>query len=182
METFVDIIGYEGLYQISNFGKVRSLDRKVNHPWVKVAIKKGKMMKTGIKNGYAVILLQKNGIEKHYLIHRLVALHFIPNPENKPEVNHKNGNKLDNRATELEWATRKENHQHALNTGLNYFRLKGLRGTESPNAKLNDEIVRDIRLKFSSGKETVMNLAKKYGIDRSTIYYIIKRRIWKHLD
>lgn len=109
-EIYRDIPGYEGLYQISNYGNIKSLPRKRC---------KGCILKPYYpKNGYPHVMLSKNGIEKCYKVHRLVAEVFIPNPDKKPEVNHKNANKSDNKAENLEWCTTFENYAHARNMGL----------------------------------------------------------------
>lgn len=110
MEVWRDIAGYEGQYQVSNLGNVRTLsDRHGNQR----LIKPGKDSK-----GYLRIGLVKNGQRKTFSVHRLVAQAFIPNPLNLPEVNHVKGIKDDNRASELEWTTSSENMTHAFKTGL----------------------------------------------------------------
>lgn len=108
-EIWKDIEGYEGIYQVSNMGRVRSLTRKV---WNYT--KPGRILSPGAKeNGYLHVALN-NGEkrEKHAHIHRLVAAAFIPNPDNLPEVNHKNYDKKDNRVENLEWCTSRYNKAH----------------------------------------------------------------------
>lgn len=117
-EVWKDIAGYEGAYQISNFGRVKSLEREVNIRLFNVGLTKRKvpeLIRKQIiyKNGYVGVQLHKQQKVKLHLIHRLVAQAFLPNPENKPEVNHKNGDKLDNRVENLEWVTASENEQHS---------------------------------------------------------------------
>lgn len=103
-EIWKDIKGYEGLYQISNFGRVKSLKRMINKRRCEEIIKKPSL---GGK-GYYRLPLCKNGINKYYFIHRLVADAFIPNPENKPTVDHIDRNKINNYVNNLRWATYKE--------------------------------------------------------------------------
>lgn len=101
-EVWKDITGYEGLYQVSNSGRVQSLPRE-NMCVNRVYIRKGKVLKgSPDKDGYLCVHLSKNGIERKFLVHRLVAKHFIPNPNNSQQVNHKNEIVNDNRASNLE--------------------------------------------------------------------------------
>ena len=110
-EKWKDIRGYEGYYQISNLGRVKSLDRAVVYSDGRVRKFPGKIMAlTDISNaGYIVVSLQKNNIREKFTIHKLVASHFCPNPDNKPIVNHLDENKLNNRSDNLCWATYTEN-------------------------------------------------------------------------
>lgn len=113
-----DIIGYENYYQISNLGNVRSLDRKI-HFNKGISIKKGQLLKPVLtRKDYLKVALSKESKEKRFYIHRLVAEAFIPNHENKPQINHINGNKLDNTVENLEWCTNFENQRHAIKYGL----------------------------------------------------------------
>ena len=116
MELWKDIPNYESLYQASNLGRIRSLDH-VRKNGTNSYIQKGKILKFN-KNysGYYQVRLSKNGIAKTYRVNRLVALTFIDNPLNKETVNHKDGDKLNNKVENLEWATRKEqtNHMHKI--------------------------------------------------------------------
>lgn len=110
-EIWRDIEGYEGLYQVSNLGRIKSFISQRN--------KKEKILHpSNDKDGYLFIGLYKNGNQKPKRVHRIVAGNFIPNTNNKPQVNHINGDKKDNRVENLEWCTCKENIVHAWEEGL----------------------------------------------------------------
>lgn len=124
MEIWKDIENYEGLYQVSNLGRVRRVDSEVN-TGIKNSEKricKGGMLKQNLKrNGYLSVDLSKEQKVKTISVHRLVAKAFILNDdENKNQVNHINANKQDNRVENLEWVTPQENHNHAKENGLHY--------------------------------------------------------------
>ncbi len=113
-EIWKDIIEYEGHYQISNMGRVKSLERIFISQNNAIMPIKEKILKGGYMTaGYKSVVLCKNKIQKSFSIHRLVAIAFIPNPENKPQVNHKNGIRDDNREVNLDWMTNSENGLHS---------------------------------------------------------------------
>lgn len=130
-EEWKDIKNYEGLYQVSNLGKVKSLERTKSNGKGLVKIKE-RILTQNITNwGYYRVALYKNGTRKYYKVHRLVAEAFISNPNNKEQVNHIDGNKLNNNVDNLEWNTRIENMNHTRVNGLcgnnmnsNYILLK----------------------------------------------------------
>ena len=105
IEVWKDIPDYEELYQISNYGNIKNK-------------KRNNYLKGGIKRGYREVILFKNNKNNYKLVHRLVAENFIPNPDNLPQVNHKDGNKLNNNLDNLEWCSRSENMKHAYKLGL----------------------------------------------------------------
>lgn len=110
-EIWKDVVGYEGLYQVSNFGKVKSLNYK------RLGVQRDMTLRdTSV--GYFMVLLRKNGKGASKYVHRLVADAFLDNPEDKKCVNHKDGDKHNNLAENLEWVTYKENTVHAVCTGL----------------------------------------------------------------
>lgn len=113
-EEWRDIPGYEGLYQVSNMGRVKSLDRTITRSDNKVFFIPGKIRKPQLWGaGYQMIRLVNNNIAKMFTIHRLVALAFIPNPNNLPYVNHKDENRCNNKLSNLEWCT----HSYNINYG-----------------------------------------------------------------
>lgn len=108
-EIYRDIIGYEGLYQISNFGNVKSLERITSDGR---RIKERFLNFTNTKDGYFRVILCKNKISKAFLVHRLVAQAFIPNTNNLPQINHKDENHINNNVNNLEWCTAKYNSNY----------------------------------------------------------------------
>lgn len=118
-EEWRDIPGYEGVYQASNLGRIKSLDVVMelrSGPF----IHKGRVLKLrqGTTSPYLLVSLSNSGKRKMHLVHRLIALTYIENNDSKPEVNHINGNKFDNRPENLEWVTSSENKLHAYEQGL----------------------------------------------------------------
>jgi len=127
VEIWKDIKGYEGTYQVSNKGRVRSVDRAVLNKNYQVNYVKGKMLANIFdKDGYKQVSLYKKGTQKEFKIHRLVALTFIEKIDGKDCVNHKNCIKTDNNANNLEWCTTQENTEHAKANGL-YMKAAAVR-------------------------------------------------------
>lgn len=144
-EIWKDIPGYEGKYQASNLGRIKSLSRMVRflNKHGKEFFKKNpeKIIKTDKKingAGYQGIVFGDHRCDS---VHRIIAKTWLENPENKQCVNHKNGNKTDNRVENLEWCTQKENNRHAWKTGLNenVRRVKSLAwsGDRNPQSKVS---------------------------------------------
>lgn len=176
IEKWKKIKGYEKLYEISSFGRVKSLPRVSLLPnggkrYYPVIIRKNG------KNiwGYENVDLYKNGVGKMITIHRLVAIAFIPNPDNNPQVNHKDGVKTNNNVNNLEWVTRSENQLHAFKT----FRKK-LYGEDSSNNKLKEVEVLKVyeMLKDGKSQEEIANI---FNVGQSLISLIANGKRWSHI-
>ncbi|HDX9500157.1 TPA: HNH endonuclease [Bacillus thuringiensis] len=139
-------------------------------------MRKGRELSVSIgKTGYKVIGLYCKGKQKMYKVHRLVALAFIPNPENKNIINHINGDKTNNFVENLEWTTQKENIRHAFDAGLSK------QGNIHYKAKLTEDDVRWIREHYVPRHPEfgVTAIAKKFSMNKATISAIINNKIWK---
>lgn len=125
-EEWLPVVGLENYYEVSSFGNVRSLDRKINGNGESKYLKNGRLMTQfrTPKDYCRLQLVTEEGCQKNYMVHRLVAQAFIPNPEEKPEVNHKDGNKSNNHKENLEWVTECENILHAYESGLKKPQIK----------------------------------------------------------
>ena len=124
-EIWKDIPGYEGYYQASNLGRIKSLDRQFVNTYGGLRFYHGRILRqSNLLGNYQKVTLKKNRHgSKQWQVHRLIAITFIPNPENKPEINHINRQPNDNKIENLEWCTRSENVKHFYRTG-GYFRYK----------------------------------------------------------
>lgn len=159
-EEWRDIGGYEGLYQISNYGRVKSFARGT--VIVRIPAISG--------DGYLYISTSKNGVHKNLKIHRLVAQAFVPNPEALPCVNHIDGNKLNNLPANLEWCTVAENNRHAIAAGLNV----------RANRKLTPDAIRYIR--ENPERFTYKQLGEMFEVSPNLILGIRKNRFYKDVE
>jgi hypothetical protein len=178
IEDWKDIAGWEGLYAVSSNGRIKSYDRLVTELNGKTRTHKGRLVtlkKTGRYHGVSLFL---HGVGQRYYAHRLVAEAFIPNPDGRPEVNHKDGNKFNNCVLNLEWATRSENAKHAFAMGL-MEPPPARKGESQHSAKLTEHDVNQIRKTFKPGMGRL--LAQKYGVTPPSIYGVINGRTWQHV-
>ena len=173
-EIWKPILGFEQFYEISNLGNIKSLPRTAKAKNGNFYLRKERILKPCLKPIYESVNLCGIHNRRQEYIHRLVAETFIPNPNNKPQVNHINGLKTDNRVENLEWCTHKENMTHAKEKGLK----KQTYGTNNPNAKLTKEQVIKIRESYSDGILNMPQLAIKYGVSCSLISGIVNRKIY----
>ena len=168
-ELWATIAGFED-YEISTLGRVRS------HKYQRSSILKPRIT----HDGYVWYSLSKNGKGYTRRANRLVAEAFIPNPENKPTVNHIDGDKLNNTVENLEWMTKEEQMRHAYSNGLK----KPVRGVLQGNSVLTEDEVREIRrvYKGHDPEYGMKALAKKYGVSEPTIDKCVRRVSYKNVD
>jgi len=178
-EIWKDITDYEGYYQVSNLGRVRSLDREVRTSNGRTILRLGKLisLKPHSKRKYSEINLYRSGKGKASKVHRLVAQAFIPNPENKPVVNHLNGIKNNNRVENLEWCNQSRNAAHSFEIGLQI----GMKGSKNHQSKLTSEMVLNICDLLDTSRKTQLDIASIYGVDKTTIQKINTGSNWNWL-
>jgi hypothetical protein len=174
-EIWKDVLGYEEIYQVSNLGNVKSLQRLIRLGY-RPRIKKETILKNSIEfYGYYVVNLCKNLKHKKTKVHRIVAEAFIPNPENKPQINHKNGIKTDNCVENLEWCTNQENAIHANKNNL----ISRQKGSSSHKSKLTEKQVLEIR--NLSVSLSYRKLASLYNVTHQNIRSIVLKETWTHI-
>lgn len=168
-----DIKGFEGYYQISEYGEVKSLSRYIQK-YGKKHLTKDKILKPyKAGRGYFAVSFRKNNKTYRKYIHQLVGECYVNNINNLPILNHKDGNKENNYYRNLEWTTYSGNNQHAYDSNLKD------RGEKFYNAILSENDVKEI---LNNGKYTTyQNIADKYGVSKATIRDVLIRKTWKHI-
>lgn len=181
-EEWRDVPGYEGFYSVSSFGRVRrEAVPGSTHPTQH-------LLKPGLTRGYRSVRLIKGGRVKFWTVHKLVALAFVgPRPDSYV-VNHKDGDKLNNRPENLEYCTNDDNMRHASETGLMssgarhglLTKIATLRGERHHLAKVTEAQVLDIRHKHAQG-QSFHSLSREYRISRPAVKAIVNRQSWSHI-
>ena len=163
-------VDYTGHYEVSNLARVKSLERIVKHGDISRHVPEKILKNILMLNGYHMIGVSLRGVGVKLGVARAVATAFIPNPDNKPQVNHIDANKLNNLPSNLEWCTAKENAKHAIDMGL-----------RPPPRKLKEYQVIEI-IKRSLNNENRVSIARDYGVCPQNIISIMTNKTWKHLE
>jgi hypothetical protein len=170
---FKSVVGFEGKYEISSCGTVRSIARMAECGTRYV---QERIISLSLVRGYLRAHLSKAGKTPLISVHRLVALTWLGTPpESAPQVNHKNGNKTDNRVENLEWVSCKENITHACNIGL-----RSSKGEANPKAKLNGKSIAEIRSLAQQGQST-REIASNFGVGVICIQRVVSGRTWARM-
>lgn len=181
-EIWLNIPGFGGKYLASSIGRIMVIEQRVKHcpkgVWLERVLPCRILKTSSDKLGYKRTTLTIDGEHRPWLVHRLVAQTFIPNPSNLPHVNHIDGCKFNNHQSNLEWVTHAENMAHAAKLGL-MFSSSGP-GMESPAAKLTDDCVREIKRRLLAGDGPAC-IARDYPVTPGAIREIKAGRSWSHI-
>lgn len=175
-EIWKPVINFESIYEVSSHGRVRSLDRQVNrrHDGSSKCSIKGKLLTPRITIwGYLRVTLTsaEHNFSKTIAVHRLVAMAFVLNSNNYPWINHIDNDKTNNRATNLEWCTPKQNTAHSTKQG------RRATGAKHGMAKITDDEVKEIRFLRKNGY-TLQSIANKFNFGKSNVHRIVTNKLW----
>lgn len=172
VEQWKPVVGYEQTHEVSNGGRVRSVERldSLGRRWAGRELRQA-----GTNSGYRMVTLCANGHVRPRTVHRIVAEAFCSGASPGLQVNHINGDKVDNRACNLEWCTQTENIQHSVAIGARFYK-----GDRCPSAKLTEAKVKEIRRRRSDG-ESLASLAREYGVSETGLSSAATGRTWAHI-
>lgn len=182
-EVWRAVNGYEGYYEVSDLGRVRSVPRVITNSLGRECALPGRVLAPNMASNYPSVDLKRDGRGTTRQIHSLVAEAFLPSPPGPIgrqkgcyQVNHIDGVKTNNTASNLEYITLGENHRHAARTGLK------ARGARIHQAKLTADKVRTIRQRYAAGGVSQAALADEYGVAEESIYRVVNRHTWAHIQ
>lgn len=182
MEEIWKLITGTTEYYVSNQGKVKRVKNELTKSGNvrSYSIVKERILKqdTSVKGYHTVHVPMTDGKTRHLRVHRLVAEAFLPNPNNLPQVNHKDGNKSNNQVSNLEWCTAKSNNSHARSSGL--WNSSYEIGENNKNSKLTEDMVKQIPNLLQQGLSS-NQIANKFGVSRAAINLVRKGKNWKYL-
>lgn len=178
-EIWKDVVGFEGGYQVSNLGRIKTKERNVYHPTLGTVIVNEKIRKqTTAFNGYKKVNMSFDGKRKYMSVHRMVCEAFNgPQPSNNHQVAHNDGCKTNNNSLNLRWATAKENTKDRSKHGNHYVS----KGEKCSLAKLTKKDVLNIRNIWNKGDRSQSKIAKQYNVSQSCISKIINKQRWNHI-
>lgn len=174
-----DIPGFEGWYQASKAGKIRSKKRTVYYcDSARKQVYPSVVLIPGVtESGYSIVTLCLYAKRYTRRVCRLIGLTFIPNPENKPQINHKDGDKRNDAANNLEWSSGSENQLHRYRV----LKKGAPTGESRVGSKMSNKGVMKLRKMYSTGKFTQRELGLKFGVSQTTVHEVVYKKRWNHI-
>jgi len=180
VERWLPVVGYEGFYEVSSHGRVRSIDRELLYADGRVCVWKGRILRQSLSaHKYPKVALSKNCVQQTLCVHRLVLAAFVgPRPDGM-EGCHNDGNPMNNHFSNLRWDTPISNNRDKEHHGTAHV------GSRCASSVLTEKKVLEIRRRFrghvDDGGSNAVRLAQEFGVTPSTIMYVVRRRTWKHV-